>query len=207
MRVRSSTASHSRLLAVPPTREGNGLQPALVAVGRRSSVGLFAQSCDAVLGQISGAARAIGTDHFGVPVPTDDKLVSHVAWRVGLVMSALAGTCRRNPTFHVVEHEQTCADPVGRFRELVQSVGLTWTPDTEAFVVDSDKPGAGWDTNRLASDKNQRWRTRLPGAMLIPPAKCSNSSLSLPATNSIVTCDTHQSVGASKLTVRGLRDA
>jgi hypothetical protein len=133
----------------------------LDVVASSLAMGLFAQSGDAVIGQISRAARAIGTDHFGVPVPTGDNLVSHVAWRVGLVMSALADTCRRNPTFHVVEYEQTCVDPVGRFRKLVQAVGLTWTPDTEAFVVDSNTPGVGWETNRLAREQNQRWRTRL----------------------------------------------
>jgi hypothetical protein len=134
----------------------------LDVVASALAMGFLGRSGPFVLGSLSRAARSIGTDQFGVAIPTSDNLVATVAWRVGLVMSVLAEQCRQNPTFHVVDHEQTCADPVGHFRELVTSVGLTWTPATEAFVLDSNKSGAGWETNRLASEQSQRWRSRLP---------------------------------------------
>jgi Sulfotransferase family len=105
--------------------------------------------------------RAVGTDHYGVPLPSGDDQAPYVAWRVGLVMSALDDACRDHPEFHVVDHEQVCANPVDRLRELVDAVGLTWTADTEAFVTESNRPGTTWTTNRIASELPGRWRTRL----------------------------------------------
>ena len=128
------------------------------------AIGILRGSGKALIQQMSAAARAYGTDFYGVPVPTGDNPVPYVAWRVGLVMSVLDDACRANPTFHVVEHEQTCDDPVGRFRELVSAVGLGWTADTEAFIVDSNRPGTRWERNRVASEQKDRWRDRLSAA-------------------------------------------
>jgi len=113
---------------------------------------------------LSPEARALGTDHYGVPMPSGDDQAPYVAWRVGLVMSELANACRVNPEFHVLDHEEVCESPVERLRELVGALGLTWTAETEAFVTESNRPGTTWTTNRIASELPGRWRTRLtPG--------------------------------------------
>lgn len=114
-----------------------------------------------LLERMSAPARSYGTDVFGVPEPTGDSPVSYVAWRVGLVMSVLDEARRAHPEFHVVEHEDVCEDPVDRFRELVDAVGLEWSSDTAAFIVGSNRSGGTFQTNRVASEQRGRWRNRL----------------------------------------------
>lgn len=113
---------------------------------------------------LSPAALAIGTERYAVPLPDGDGRVPYTAWRVGLVMSALTDACRARPEYHVVHHEQLCEQPVDRFREVVHAVGLEWTADTERFVTASNQPGTLWQTNRIAREQRDRWRTRLTPA-------------------------------------------
>jgi hypothetical protein len=114
-----------------------------------------------VLEKMSVAARSYCTEVYGVPEPTGDDPVAYVAWRVGLVMSALDDARRAHPEFHVVEHEVLCEDPVGHFRELAAAMGLEWSSNAEEFVVASNQPGRTFETNRVASEQKDRWRTRL----------------------------------------------
>jgi len=125
------------------------------------AAGNVGRSGDDIGGRLSRAAREVGTESYGVPLPTSGDRLPYVAWRVGLVMSVLADACRDNPAFHVVQHGETCEDPVGRFRDLVSGLGLTWTADTEAFVRTSNRPGTTWQTARVAHEQKDRWRTRL----------------------------------------------
>lgn len=125
------------------------------------AVGNVGHSAEAIEQRLPPAARDYGTDHYGVPFPDDADRVRCLAWRVGLVMSRLDDARRANPEFHVVEHSRICEDPPARLRELVDAIGLTWTADTETFVLDSDQPGTVWQTKRVAGDQRDRWRTRL----------------------------------------------
>jgi hypothetical protein len=77
------------------------------------------------------------------------------------VMSVLDDARRAHPEFHLVEHQVVCEDPVGRFRELAGALGLEWSSGAEKFVAASNRPGGRWETNRVASEQKDRWRTRL----------------------------------------------
>jgi hypothetical protein len=136
----------------------------LDVVASSIEAGVGAECGIAITRLLSPEALAIGTDRYGVPLPDGDERVPHMAWHVGLAMSALADACHANPAYHVVDHEQVCAHPVKGLRALVDAVGLDWTPDTERFVIDSNQPGTVWETNRIASEQPGRWRTRLTPA-------------------------------------------
>jgi hypothetical protein len=112
----------------------------LDVVASAVAAGNLGMSGESIVRRLSPAARQRGTESYGVPMPTSNK-VRCIAWRVGLVMSALADACREHPEFHVVEHAVTCEDPVHRLHELVDALGLTWTSDTERFVTSSNRPG------------------------------------------------------------------
>lgn len=127
-------------------------------------MGLVRRTGQDLLARMSPAARSCGRDTFGVPEPEGDDPVPYVAWQVGVVMSALDLARRRNPAFHVVEHDDLCTDPIGRFRELVDAIGLRWAPETEARVAHSDQPGTGYETKRVARAQKDRWRARLDPA-------------------------------------------
>jgi hypothetical protein len=110
---------------------------------------------------IGATARARAADDFGVEEPPPRQYVACTAWRVGVVMSRFDAAADRDPHVRVAEHAELCADPVGRFRALVDDLGLQWTADTEAFVVDSNQAGRGLDMHRVATEQRDRWRTRL----------------------------------------------
>ena len=42
----------------------------------------------------------------------------------------------------------------------------TWQDEAERFVRDSDQPGSGYSTRRVAADLPDQWRTRLDAAQV-----------------------------------------
>ncbi|WP_040493404.1 sulfotransferase [Ilumatobacter nonamiensis] len=66
-----------------------------------------------------------------------------------------------NPSWHVADHDCICGDPLEEFRSLFDRLGLEWCPATEAAVRQSDTPGTGYDTQRVASEQIDVWRRRL----------------------------------------------
>ena len=68
---------------------------------------------------------------------------------------------RANPQFHVVDHEEMCRDSVAGFRALATALGLDWTAENEAVLVASNRPGTGYELNRVQADLPGAWRRRL----------------------------------------------
>ncbi len=110
---------------------------------------------------LAPAARQQAMDRWGVREPSVDDPVTCMAWRAGLLMSILLEQIEAHPEMHVVDHEHMCQDPVVRFRELAASLGLEWTDESDQFVVDHNRPGSGYDIERVAADQPGKWRTRL----------------------------------------------
>lgn len=69
-----------------------------------------------------------------------------------------------HPDWVSADHDDICLDPMDRFRKLFSDLALEWTAATEAAIVESDAPGAGYDTRRVASEQRDRWRARLDDA-------------------------------------------
>lgn len=66
--------------------------------------------------------------------------VTIAAWNVGLLTRALREESSKHPEWIVESHDDLCADPVVRFQELAERVGLTWTPAMQRYVLRSDDP-------------------------------------------------------------------
>lgn len=94
-------------------------------------------------------------------LPPDRTPVHEVAWEVGLFVSALRDAAARHPEWPAVTHEEMCVEPVDRFRALYGRLGLEWSPEAERYLTESDRPGTGYMTARVAADQPGRWRTRL----------------------------------------------
>ena len=60
-------------------------------------------------------------------------------------------------------HEQICTDPEAQFRHLFSVLGLTWGPESSAFLERSNRPGSGFTLQRDASELSESWRRRLRG--------------------------------------------
>lgn len=87
--------------------------------------------------------------------------VERAAWHYGLYATALQDACDRHPEWLTVQHEDLCAAPEDGFRSIADALGLRWTEATSAWLAESDRPGEGFATQRVASEQPERWRSRL----------------------------------------------
>jgi hypothetical protein len=96
-------------------------------------------------------------------LPATCSRLSRVSWEVGLFSSALRSAAERHSDWWLVDHEQLCRDPSGGFRQLFVALGLQWTDAAELHLANSNRPGTGLVTRRIAADQPERWRKRLTG--------------------------------------------
>jgi hypothetical protein len=92
--------------------------------------------------------------------------LQRLAWEVGLFTCALRGGVEAHADWLSVSHEHLCADPIARFRSLFEQVGYPWSPAVEDYLRESDRPGEGWSTHRVAADQPDRWRRRLDAGQI-----------------------------------------
>lgn len=110
---------------------------------------------------LSGLGR-IASERWGVaPPPVDGPLIERQAFVYGVAACQLRDAAARHPEWTVVRHEVLCGDPIAQARALLARVGLEWGPGTEQYLVESDRDGSGYHTQRRASEQADRWRTRL----------------------------------------------
>jgi len=95
------------------------------------------------------------------PPGRDMSELGRIAWHVGFLTTVLGEATDRHPGSLIITHEDLCADPPTRFREVFDGLGLTWTPEVDRFLVDSNRPGEGLQPIRVTSDQPARWRSRL----------------------------------------------
>lgn len=111
--------------------------------------------------QIAHAARVARAERWGVDPDVPREPVKRDAWITGFTMSLYEEARAAHPEFHVVEHEQLCRDPVGEFALLAGRLGLHWGERARAVIDASNRPGAGWETNRITAEQPGKWRTCL----------------------------------------------
>jgi hypothetical protein len=95
------------------------------------------------------------------PLSSGASRLTRLAWQIGLFTTALEAAVSRNPDWHVVSHESLCCHPDAGFRALSDELGLAWSDSASTFLVDSNRPGRGLATQRVASEESDRWRRRL----------------------------------------------
>jgi hypothetical protein len=87
--------------------------------------------------------------------------LAKTAWEVALLTCALDKAVADHPDWRVISHEELCIDPVAQFRELCKSLDLGWNADVQSFLEESNRPGTGYDTKRVAGEESASWRKRL----------------------------------------------
>jgi hypothetical protein len=99
---------------------------------------------------------------WGTPtLPDGASLVAERADTVGFLMSAYADSLEGCPNAITVDHEQLCRDTMDRFRELSAGLGLEWGDRAEEFLRESNRPGTGFRTERVAAELPGKWRAYL----------------------------------------------
>jgi hypothetical protein len=115
---------------------------------------------------LTGLGRA-SREHWGVPEPKPDApLIERQAFVYGVGASALREAAARHPDWICVRHDVLCIDPLVSVRSLVADTGLTWGDATEQYLVESDRDGSGYRTQRRSREQPQRWRDRLSPAQI-----------------------------------------
>jgi hypothetical protein len=97
---------------------------------------------------------------WGVQLPGPDHL-EQMIWQIGALTLALELAAANHPEWSLRTHEQLCLDPIEEFRELYADLGLRWSERTESFLVEHDKPGKGFRTQRVAGQLPDAWKQRL----------------------------------------------
>lgn len=97
-----------------------------------------------------------------VRVPADGAgLAVRRAIVLGVLTGALADGCARHREWTVVRHDDVSAEPVERLRALADAVGLDFSEQAESYVRQSNQPGTGYTTKRVAGTATDKWRTVL----------------------------------------------
>jgi hypothetical protein len=76
-------------------------------------------------------------------------------------MLCLLDGARAHPEWVTLSHERACLKPLESFRGVAENLGLGWCAEAERYVRDTDRPGDGYTTSRVAADLPDQWRQRL----------------------------------------------
>ncbi|MFM8972896.1 MAG: hypothetical protein ACKOOG_09715 [Actinomycetota bacterium] len=96
----------------------------------------------------------------GVAAPAEAATLERQAVTSAVMASALRDAAERHGWMRTT-HEHLCVDSATRFATLADDLGLEWSPDAARFVVESDREGAGYRTERRTTEQPDRWRDRL----------------------------------------------
>jgi hypothetical protein len=98
------------------------------------------------------------------PVPDLADSLGRLTWELGAITAVLHEVARQRPGTVILRHEELCADPIGRFREVFDRVGLEWSGAVERYLTGRDRAGTRpYDTARIAAHEATRWQATLHG--------------------------------------------
>jgi len=100
-------------------------------------------------------------DRLGLPLPRGDDHLTGVAYTYLVLSASLRAAVAANRGWYPVVHEDLCADPSTGFAKLLAELGLPFSAPVGERIRSSDRPGSGYQTNRVASLQAGRWRQRL----------------------------------------------
>jgi hypothetical protein len=143
---------------------GQEMRPTVIVVARQSLdilaswIELGIRECTIALDTYPGVRKRLLIPHGIDPPSRNASPLTRAAWNLGLLGSFLQASARRHPEWRVVSHESLVMDPLSGYRRLCGVLGLGWTRSIEEFLEQSDRPGAGFATNRVAAQLADRWR-------------------------------------------------
>lgn len=113
------------------------------------------------LGKSVDQERVVG-EMVGAAPPSDDAALDRLhAWSYSALTRALDLEAERAATWVVVQHEELCRDPLNRFAELFERVGLPWSDEVKRTLEERNDRATGYMTKRVAAEEPERWRERL----------------------------------------------
>lgn len=86
-----------------------------------------------------------------------EKMTAQIAGAYSVIEKQM----KKHKSWHVIRHEDLCKDPIKEFKKLYKITGLSWSHEVENFILESDKPGEGYKTNRVASNQIDKYKSIL----------------------------------------------
>ncbi len=141
------------------------MRPTVIVVARHlldvlaSWTELGIRECTIALDTYPGVRERLLIPHGIDPPSRNASPLTRASWNLGLLASFLQASVERHPDWHTVNHQDLILDPLTRYRELCDNLRLEWTNSIEVFLEQSAaRPGAGFETNRVAAQLTDRWR-------------------------------------------------
>jgi hypothetical protein len=100
-------------------------------------------------------------ERYGTSYPSSASPLARATWLAGVLTCTLEDVAMRNPDWPCVGHEDLCEEPSARFSALAARLRLDWTREAEGLLESMDRPGRGFEVNRVAKSLPEVWRTRL----------------------------------------------
>ncbi len=116
-------------------------------------------------GVMYAAIRDRARQAWQIDLPTADASALQRAAAMATALAFELETVRRqNPEWIAISHEDLCSDPGDRFPKIASALGLEWNDTATTKLAESNRPGSGYATNRVAANEVDRWRERLAPA-------------------------------------------
>jgi hypothetical protein len=75
-----------------------------------------------------------------------------------VLTGALAESAARHDDWIVARHEDLLVAPSEQLAALCERAGLEYSDASAAYVEQSNQPGEGYKTHRVAKDLSEKWR-------------------------------------------------
>lgn len=87
--------------------------------------------------------------------------VEKMAAQIGGIYHVLEKQLAHHPEWILLRHEDLCLDPIGRFKELYERLGLKWKLSTRRFIQERNRPGEGFKAKRVAEEEINKYQSLL----------------------------------------------
>jgi hypothetical protein len=89
------------------------------------------------------------------------EIIDKMAIQLSAAYYVVNEQLQNHPNWMIIRHEDLCEDPVKQFKKLYKTLDLKWTSNVKQFIKDSNAPGKGYKTNRIAKEEINKYKTLL----------------------------------------------
>jgi len=90
-----------------------------------------------------------------------NRNIEKIALQIGLLYKILEMQASIHPEWIIISHEELCKNPTNGFIKLFDKLNLKWSNRVEKFLDSRNKPGDGFEINRIAIKEIDKWRRLL----------------------------------------------
>ena len=108
--------------------------------------------------------KTLMSEMFGEHIPDMTGLKSieaYAGFQVAIFYRMISKTIQNNTKIILVEHEKICVEPHNKFKALFDRLNLSFNEKVIDFIEQHNVKGSGYQTNRIASETLDNWKSKL----------------------------------------------